>query len=106
MDNLFIPKNRRRYNLITQILAIKTHLISPSCYSYLQNLDCLTLPHVNTLDQRCPTGGPRPYFVRPTLRPKCLYPYQSRVHAPVLRPATEWYEAVATRSKYSWTALP
>ena len=50
LDNLFIPKNRRRYNLITQILAIKTHLISPSCYSYLQNLDCLILPHVNTLD--------------------------------------------------------
>ena len=43
---------------------------------------------------------------RPALRPKCLYPYPSRVHAPVLRPATKWYEAVAARSKYSWTALP
>ena len=28
LDNTFIPKNRRRYNIIKQILSIKTHLIS------------------------------------------------------------------------------
>ena len=57
------------------------------------------------LVQRCPTGGPQPCFVRPALRPKCLYPYPSRVHTPVLRPATKWNEVVVARSKYSWTAL-
>ena len=36
LENTFIPKNRRRYNIITQIMAIKTHLISPACYKYLQ----------------------------------------------------------------------
>ena len=51
LDNATIPKNRRRYNVITQIMAIKTHLISPACYKYLQGLDCLSLPHVHTLDK-------------------------------------------------------
>ena len=37
--NIFIPKNRRRYNLITQIMSIKTHLISPTCYIYFQSLE-------------------------------------------------------------------
>ena len=33
LENCFIPKTRRRYNVITQIIALKTHLISPSCYN-------------------------------------------------------------------------
>ena len=32
-------------------MAIKTHLISPASYRYLQGLDCLSLPHVHTLDK-------------------------------------------------------
>lgn len=32
-------------------MAIKSHLISPACYGYLQSLDCLSLPHVHTLNQ-------------------------------------------------------
>ena len=51
LDNIFISKNRRRYNIITQIMCIKTHLISPACYIYLQSLECITLPHVHTLDK-------------------------------------------------------
>lgn len=51
LENTFIPKNRRRYNVITQIMAIKTHLISPASYRYLQGLNCLSLPHVHTLDK-------------------------------------------------------
>ena len=51
LENSLIPKNRRRYNLITQILALKTHLISPACYKYLQGLPCLSLPHFHTLEK-------------------------------------------------------
>ena len=51
LENTFIPKNRRRYNIITQIMAIKTHLISPACYKYLQSLNCISLPHVHTLEK-------------------------------------------------------
>ena len=32
-------------------MAIKSHLISPACYGYLQSLDCLSLPHVHTLNR-------------------------------------------------------
>ena len=32
-------------------MALKAHLTSPSCYRYLQSLDCLCLPHVKTLQQ-------------------------------------------------------
>ena len=32
-------------------MSIKTHLISPACYIYLQGLECITLPHVHTLDK-------------------------------------------------------
>ena len=84
----------------------KKGVVRTFCYTLLSRvLDTNEVTEVNNVDQRCPTGGPRPCFVRPALRPKCLYPYPSRVHAPVLRPATKWYEAVAARSKYSWTAL-
>lgn len=51
LDNIYIPKNRRRYNIITQVMSIKTHLISPACYAYLQGLECLSLPHVQTLNK-------------------------------------------------------
>ena len=49
LDNTFTPKNRRRYNIVKQIMSIKTHLISPACYAYLQGLECLSQPHVQTL---------------------------------------------------------
>ena len=32
-------------------MPIKTHLISPACYIYPQGLECITLPHVHTLDK-------------------------------------------------------
>ena len=32
-------------------MAIKTHLISPACYKYLQSLNCISLPHVHTLEK-------------------------------------------------------
>ena len=31
LKNCFIPTTRRRYNLITQIIALKTRQISPFC---------------------------------------------------------------------------
>ena len=31
-------------------MAIKTHLISPASYRYIQGLNYLSLPHVHTLD--------------------------------------------------------
>ena len=35
LENVGIYKKRRRYNVITQILAIKTHLVSPASYKFL-----------------------------------------------------------------------
>ena len=51
LQNSLIPKNRRRYNILTQVLSLKTHLISPSCYKFLQSMSCLSLPHFNTLEK-------------------------------------------------------
>ena len=51
LENSLVPKNRRRYNILTQVLALKTHLITPACYKYLQQLPCLSLPHFNTLEK-------------------------------------------------------
>ena len=50
LENTLIPKNRRRCNVVTQIMTIKTYLISPASYRYLQGLDCLSLPYDHTLD--------------------------------------------------------
>ena len=51
LNNLCVSKHKRRYNTITQIVALKAHLISPTCYSFLQSLDCITLPHFNTIQR-------------------------------------------------------
>ena len=51
LENLLVPKNHRRYNLITLVLALKCQLISPACYRYLQSLDCVSLPHHSTLQR-------------------------------------------------------
>ena len=51
LKNALVHKNRRRYNVITQVMALKAHLISPACYRYLQSLDCLSLPHPQTLQK-------------------------------------------------------
>ena len=52
LENSLVPKNRRRYNILTQILSLKTHLISPACcYKYLQQMSCISLPHFNTLEK-------------------------------------------------------
>ena len=51
LENSIVPKNRRRYNILTQVMALKAHLISPACYKYLQQMACLSLPHVNTLEK-------------------------------------------------------
>ena len=50
LENSLVPKNRRRYYILTQI-SLKTHLISPACYKYLQHMPCLSLPHFNTLEK-------------------------------------------------------
>ena len=48
LRNILVPKKRRRYNVLTQILALKTHLISPASYHYLQrNTDIMS--HDETL---------------------------------------------------------
>ena len=35
LDNILTHKFRRRYNVLTQVMALKSHLISPACYRYL-----------------------------------------------------------------------
>ena len=47
----------RRYNVITQVIALKMHLISPACYSYLQSLGCMCLPHPRNLLKLCSNIG-------------------------------------------------
>ena len=42
LENVGIYKKRRRYNAITQILAIKTHLVSPASYKFLQSSECIS----------------------------------------------------------------
>ena len=51
LQNSLTPKPRRRYNILTQILALKAHLISPTCYKYFPGMSCLSLPHFNTLQK-------------------------------------------------------
>ena len=51
LQNSLVPKNRRRYSVLTQILSLKTHLISPASYHYLQSMSCISLPHSNTLQK-------------------------------------------------------
>ena len=38
-------------------MALKSHLISPACYRYLQSLECLSLPHPKTLQKLCSNFG-------------------------------------------------
>ena len=49
LNNLCVSKHKRKYNAITQIVALRAHLISPTCYSFLQSLDCITLPQFITI---------------------------------------------------------
>ncbi|KAI6656127.1 Transposable element P transposase [Oopsacas minuta] len=49
LEDTLIPKNRKRYNIVTMVLGLKSHLISSTCYSYLQSLNCLIFPHSTTL---------------------------------------------------------
>ena len=51
LKNVLVHKNMLRYNVITQVMALKAHLISPACYRCLQSLDCLSLPHPQTLQK-------------------------------------------------------
>ena len=46
-----IYTKRRRYNVITQIMAIKTHLVSPASYKFLQSSECISFPHVHALEK-------------------------------------------------------
>ena len=49
LENVLVPKTRRKYNMVTTILSHKCELISPAAYSYLQSPDCISLPHHSTL---------------------------------------------------------
>ena len=51
LENVGIYKKRRRYNVITQILAMKAHLYSPDSYKFLQSSECISFPHVHTLEK-------------------------------------------------------
>ena len=51
LQNSLVPENRQRYNVLTQILSLKTHLISPTAYHLLQSMSCISLPHSNTLQK-------------------------------------------------------
>ena len=38
-------------------MAIKTHLISPACYTFLRSLGCISLPHAHTLEKLYSSSG-------------------------------------------------
>ena len=49
LENALLPKNSRRYNVNTLVLALKYQLISPVCYKFIQSFDCHSFPHHSTL---------------------------------------------------------
>ena len=57
LENVTVHKKRRKYNFITQVVALKSHLISPICYNYLQSLDCLSLPHHRNIQKLYTNDG-------------------------------------------------
>ena len=42
---LITEKFHRRYNILTQVFALKIHGLSPACYRLIQSSSCLILPH-------------------------------------------------------------
>ena len=42
---------------ITQIIALKAHPISSTCYNFLQSLECIALPHFNTIQKQYSSFG-------------------------------------------------
>ena len=57
VENSLCFKNRRRYNIITQVIALKIHLLSPACYTYLQSLECISLPNQRNILKLCSNIG-------------------------------------------------
>ena len=49
LENVLLPKTRKKYNVVTTILSLKCELISPAAYRYMQSLECISLPHHSTL---------------------------------------------------------
>ena len=49
LENSIVLKNRRRYNMITMILSLKSHLSFQACFRQLRNMDCISLPHESSL---------------------------------------------------------
>ncbi|KAI6658153.1 hypothetical protein LOD99_11114 [Oopsacas minuta] len=49
LENSLVSPTKRRYNVVTQAVALKVHLISPACYRFFQSLDCLFLPTTRSL---------------------------------------------------------
>ena len=45
LENVGNYMKRRRYNVITQIMAINTHLVSPASYKFLPSSECISFPH-------------------------------------------------------------
>ena len=46
-----IPNSSVGQIQLSQILAIKTHLVSPPSYKFLQSSECISFPHVHTLEK-------------------------------------------------------
>ena len=49
LENAIVKKPRRRYNMVTMILSLKSHLSSSACYKQLRQMDCISLPHESSL---------------------------------------------------------
>ena len=49
LENDVVKKFCRRYNMVTMILALKSHLSSSACYKQLNVMDCISLPHDSLL---------------------------------------------------------
>ena len=49
LENASVKKTCRRYNMITMILSLKSHLSSSACYKQLRRMDSVSLPHESSL---------------------------------------------------------
>ena len=78
LENVLVPKTRRKYNVLTTLLSLKCELISPAAYRYLQSLDCISLPHHSTLHRFSKNIGLENDFISHLKQSTFLFNQQQR----------------------------
>ena len=73
-----IYKKRRKYNFITQILAIKAHPVSSASNKFLRSSGCISFPHVHTLEKLYSSFGPEKNFCTYLSQLSSSFTYQEK----------------------------